>query len=260
MAEAHSAVAFSFTITHEGVNINYDHDIFYAVWQSGLRSWRRRLTKFWNNVWTGAYPASPYSLLVIAMIMTFLTWKKRDVSHGFVSFLDSHFTDNPVFSTFSIAAFYICYTIVLWLIFVNAVRYVVKLLFVYKGWMYQSRAKKMPLKTKLWLGTVSFIAKRKPQLYSFQGSLPNLPVPDLDKTMDRYLQSVKPLLDEEKHKRMQILAKEFSSGIGKKLQRYLILKSWWTTNYVSINLMFVSTNNYSIELSSIRTNLVNYLS
>ena len=32
---------------------------------------------------------------------------------------------------------------------------------------------------------------------------------------------------------MEKLAKEFQSGIGKKLQRYLILKSWWATNYVS---------------------------
>ncbi|XP_055951859.1 carnitine O-palmitoyltransferase 1, liver isoform-like isoform X1 [Argiope bruennichi] len=233
MAEAHSAVAFSFTITHEGVNINYDHDIFYAVWQSGLRSWRRRLNKFWNNVWTGAYPASPYSLLIIATIITFLTWKERDVSHGLVNFLESHFIDNPLFSTFSIATFYICYTIALWLIFVNIVRYFVKILFMYKGWMYQTRAGKMSWKTKCWLAIVSIIAKRKPQLYSFQGSLPNLPVPALDKTMKRYLETVKPLLDEEKFKRMEVLAQEFGSGIGKKLQRYLVLKSWWATNYVS---------------------------
>lgn len=32
---------------------------------------------------------------------------------------------------------------------------------------------------------------------------------------------------------MEKLATEFENGIGKKLQRYLILKSWWSTNYVS---------------------------
>lgn len=32
---------------------------------------------------------------------------------------------------------------------------------------------------------------------------------------------------------MEKLAAEFEIGIGKKLQRYLILKSWWSTNYVS---------------------------
>ncbi|XP_054719509.1 carnitine O-palmitoyltransferase 1, liver isoform-like [Uloborus diversus] len=233
MAEAHSAVAFSFTITHDGVNINYDHDIIYAVWQSGLRSWRRRLTKFWNNVWTGAYPASPYSLLIIAVILAFLTWKERDVSHGFIDFLSYYFTDNPLVATFSIAAFYAVYTVVLWLIFVNIVRYCVKMLFMYKGWMYETRTGKITTATKLWLSIIKFIVKRKPQLYSFQGSLPNLPVPPLTETMKRYLLSVKPLLDDEKHKRMQKLAVDFENGIGKKLQRYLVLKSWWSTNYVS---------------------------
>lgn len=32
---------------------------------------------------------------------------------------------------------------------------------------------------------------------------------------------------------MEDLAKEFESTIGSKLQRYLTLKSWWSTNYVS---------------------------
>ena len=32
---------------------------------------------------------------------------------------------------------------------------------------------------------------------------------------------------------MEKLANEFEKGIGVKLQRYLILKSWWATNYVS---------------------------
>lgn len=33
--------------------------------------------------------------------------------------------------------------------------------------------------------------------------------------------------------RMTKLADEFFSGIGVKLQRYLLLKSWWSTNYVT---------------------------
>lgn len=32
---------------------------------------------------------------------------------------------------------------------------------------------------------IKLIVKRKPQLFSFQGSLPNLPVPELEKTMER---------------------------------------------------------------------------
>jgi carnitine O-palmitoyltransferase 1 len=40
-------------------------------------------------------------------------------------------------------------------------------------------------------------------------------------------------LDEEKYARMEKLAGEFQNGIGHKLQRFLKLKSWWATNYVS---------------------------
>lgn len=41
------------------------------------------------------------------------------------------------------------------------------------------------------------------------------------------------MLDKGQHERMKKLAEEFENGIGKKLQRYLVLKSWWSTNYVS---------------------------
>lgn len=49
----------------------------------------------------------------------------------------------------------------------------------------------------------------------------------------QYLRSVRPLLDDENYARMEKLANEFQNGIGVKLQRYLFLKSWWSTNYVS---------------------------
>jgi len=50
----------------------------------------------------------------------------------------------------------------------------------------------------------------------------------------QYLKSVRPLMDDEKYERMERLVKEFETGIGPKLQRYLVLKSWWATNYVSL--------------------------
>lgn len=50
MAEAHQAVAFSFSITHEGWDINYDREVLDLVWESGLRSWRKRLQRFQVSV------------------------------------------------------------------------------------------------------------------------------------------------------------------------------------------------------------------
>ena len=43
MAEAHSAVAFSFAVSHEGLHINVNHDALWAVWESGVRSWKKKI-------------------------------------------------------------------------------------------------------------------------------------------------------------------------------------------------------------------------
>ena len=56
MAEAHAAVAFSFTVSHEGVNFDVNHEALKAVWRSGIRSWKKRLGRMkvrrcvWINV------------------------------------------------------------------------------------------------------------------------------------------------------------------------------------------------------------------
>lgn len=46
MAEAHQAVAFNLAITHDGVRINYDEEVLKLVFQSGLRSYRKRFARF----------------------------------------------------------------------------------------------------------------------------------------------------------------------------------------------------------------------
>lgn len=50
----------------------------------------------------------------------------------------------------------------------------------------------------------------------------------------QYLDSVRPLLDDEEYYRMETLAREFQKKIAPRLQKYLVLKSWWATNYVSL--------------------------
>jgi Carnitine O-palmitoyltransferase N-terminus len=46
MAEAHSAVAFSFAVTHEGLDVNFDRELLHLVYQSGVRSWKKRIARF----------------------------------------------------------------------------------------------------------------------------------------------------------------------------------------------------------------------
>ena len=52
-------------------------------------------------------------------------------------------------------------------------------------------------------------------------------------------------MDDEKYKRMEKLVEDFQSGIGPRLQRYLIAKSWWATNYVSAILVSYAILKYS---------------
>lgn len=85
----------------------------------------------------------------------------------------------------------------------------------------------------MWILLIKALTYTKPQLYSYQASLPRLPLPSLHQTLTRYLRSVKPLESEDKYQRLVKEAEEFENGIGKKLQLYLLLKSWWSSNYVS---------------------------
>ncbi len=43
MAEAHAAVAFSFTVGPDGLNLDVNHEALHAVWKSGVHSWKKRL-------------------------------------------------------------------------------------------------------------------------------------------------------------------------------------------------------------------------
>ena len=74
--------------------------------------------------------------------------------------------------------------------------------------------------------------QQKPLLFSNQGSLPHLPVPPLDETLQRYLLSVKPLLEETEFQEYEKLVSSFKKKEGKKLQLYLNMKSWVSENYV----------------------------
>lgn len=74
----------------------------------------------------------------------------------------------------------------------------------------------------------------------FQNSLPKLPVPALQSTLQKYLNSVRPLLSEHDYLKTERLVKDFEApgGIGLKLQERLVayasnpevvnwLEDWW---------------------------------
>ncbi|XP_055542351.1 carnitine O-palmitoyltransferase 1, liver isoform isoform X2 [Wyeomyia smithii] len=233
MAEAHSAVAFSFSITHEGWHLNYDREVLNLVWQSGVRSWKKRLARFRTGVRNGVYPAHLQSLWLVIAVALALHFTQRQVPFNLVNKFLAILPGDTV--NYQVAACGLA-GLFFWLCICYTMRYSLKLLLMYKGWMYEKRApgSKVSLPTRLWAVFVKVLATwNKPGLYSFQGSLPRLPLPSVENTMSRYLRSVRPLLDDDNYSRMERLAKEFQNGIATKLQRYLLLKSWWSTNYVS---------------------------
>ncbi|XP_015765594.1 PREDICTED: carnitine O-acetyltransferase-like isoform X2 [Acropora digitifera] len=68
-----------------------------------------------------------------------------------------------------------------------------------------------------------------------QDSLPPLPVPALQQTMEKYLSAIKPLVDEEEFEYTQDLVKDFlkPNGDGEHLQNKLIQKAKTETNWLA---------------------------
>lgn len=104
----------------------------------------------------------------------------------------------------------------------------------YKGYLFETRGRGVSMKTKVWAVLVKLLLKwNSPALYSFQGSLPRLSVPPIKDTVKRYLKSVRPIYDDETFEKVEKEAEEFENGISTRLQRYVVLKSWWADNYYS---------------------------
>ena len=89
--------------------------------------------------------------------------------------------------------------------------------------------------TILWGLTIRLVSGYSPKLYSCQRSLPRMPVPPLQETIAKLMESIKPLYvdSEDKWAALQEEAEEFQKTIGPQLQWLLVFKSWWSPNYVS---------------------------
>ncbi|XP_076143199.1 carnitine O-palmitoyltransferase 1, liver isoform-like isoform X2 [Alosa pseudoharengus] len=235
MAEAHQAVAFQFTVSPEGIDLQLSHEALRQIYLSGVYSWKKRFVRFKNGVLTGVYPGSPTGLmLVLAAHIGRARYFQADPSLGIFTLLENYAPISRYMSpdTQQIVGGVIVGT-GLWVGIFFVMRTVLKALLSWHGWMYVPRGT-VPLKVRLWSVLVRlFSGHRTPQLYSFQTSLPRLPLPSIKDTMERYLESVRPLLTDDEFARMKGLAKDFEQNLGPRLQWYLRLKAWWSSNYVS---------------------------
>uniref|UniRef100_A0A4W5KC12 Carnitine O-palmitoyltransferase 1, muscle isoform n=1 Tax=Hucho hucho TaxID=62062 RepID=A0A4W5KC12_9TELE len=233
MAEAHQAVGFQFTVTPDGIDLHLSREVLKHIYLSGVTSWRKRAIRFKNGILTGVYPASPSSWLIVVIAIMSTIYARIDPSLGMI---------DTIKRTLSVSGYMtvqtqtvlsaILFATGLWLSLILMLRYTLKTLLSYHAWIFESHGK-ISFCTKLWLSLVKMFSGRRPLLYSFQTSLPRLPVPSVDDTITRYLESVRPLLDDEQYNQMEVVANDFKKDQAPKLQKYLILKSWWATNYVS---------------------------
>ncbi|XP_068579716.1 carnitine O-palmitoyltransferase 1, liver isoform isoform X2 [Cebidichthys violaceus] len=234
MAEAHQAVAFQFTVTPDGIDLQLCHEALRQIYLSGLHSWKKRFIRFKNGVMTGVYPGSPGGFMVVVVsYMSYNKYQQLDPSLGLIAKLGQHVPISRYMSTDSqrIVGGVLVGT-GLWVSIIMIMRNVLKSLLSWHGWMH-TRHGSVSWSTRVWMVLVKVFSGRKPMLYSFQNSLPRLPVPTIKDTCTRYLESVRPLMEDERYERMEGLTKDFEKNLGPRLQWYLKLKSWWASNYVS---------------------------
>ncbi|MCI4393128.1 hypothetical protein PGIGA_G00153870 [Pangasianodon gigas] len=235
MAEAHQAVAFQFTVSPDGIDLQLSHEALRQVYLSGLHSWKKKFIRFKNGIMTGVYPGSaPGLMLVLAGYMGRAKYTQVDPSLGLFLKIGKYV---PVSKYMSLEnqrrVGGILVGTGLWVVIIFTMRSVLKCLLSWHGWMGE-RHGSLTWKSRIWVVLVKiFSGMQTPNLYSFQTSLPNLPLPSVKDTMKRYLESVRPLLDDEEYKKMEELASDFQKTLAPKLQWYLKLKSLWATNYVS---------------------------
>lgn len=111
-------------------------------------------------------------------------------------------------------------------------RYIMRGLLMYQGWLWQ-QPRRQSIVVLLWGACLRLTSGKRPMLYSNQPALPRMPVPSLNGTVQRYLRSVRALQDDEQFEETKKMAEDFARKEGKKLQRYLCLKSWISDNYVT---------------------------
>lgn len=81
-----------------------------------------------------------------------------------------------------------------------------------------------------------YLENSKIPTFKFQKSLPHLPIPKLEETIDKYLSALKPIIhSEEQYKNTVEIATKFRDGEGKKLNQSLIQKDKANkqTSYIS---------------------------
>ncbi|RXM30706.1 Carnitine O-palmitoyltransferase 1, liver isoform [Acipenser ruthenus] len=185
MAEAHQAVAFQFTVTPDGIDFHLSREALKNIYLSGITSWRKRLIRYKNGVLTGVYPASPSSWLIVVIAIMSTMYARIDPSMGMIDCIKKTLPVNGYLAVQTQTVLSaMLFATGLWVSLILVLRYILKMLLSYHGWMFEPHGR-ISRTTKIWATLVKMFSGRRPLLYSFQASLPRLPVPGVDDTIKR---------------------------------------------------------------------------
>ncbi|KAL7029856.1 hypothetical protein ACKWTF_006398 [Chironomus riparius] len=113
-------------------------------------------------------------------------------------------------------------------------RILLTVLLKHKGFILETRGEEPSKKTQIYKWIIETVQKwNKPLFLGLENALPRMAVPPLDETIPKYLESIRPLTDDENFLRISKEAETFQKDLGKKLQRKLVFKSWKAESYVS---------------------------
>uniref|UniRef100_A0A915PN97 Choline/carnitine acyltransferase domain-containing protein n=1 Tax=Setaria digitata TaxID=48799 RepID=A0A915PN97_9BILA len=108
------------------------------------------------------------------------------------------------------------------------------LFFGYKPYLFEKKGH-YSLSAKVWFIFHQLFNKLSPQLYSCEGLLPSLPLPSLNDTIAKYLNSVEPLLSPHEFMDVKKMAQNFLKNEGWKLQGLAWLYWCFADNYDVFN-------------------------
>ncbi|XP_078002106.1 palmitoyl thioesterase CPT1C isoform X3 [Phascolarctos cinereus] len=211
MAEARQAATFRLDLGQGTPGRRWWNPALKEVGSAGLRSWRRSLAQCKGSRFMQLDPS-----------LGLVDWIKASLPDWGVRWLPGF--QGAVAATIFAGG--------LWTALLLTLHVVLRLLLRYQGWLSEPRGT-LSLPTRSWLALVRIFSGRRPTLYTYQRSLPHLPLPSTVGTVAKYLESVRPLLSDEDFQALSSQAQVFLHTEAPRLQSLLGLKAWWAANYVS---------------------------
>jgi len=190
----------------------------------------RTRRQIYNGLWPTTWDYLLGALVVFLLIMYIDHPKLNMLSYYLWAFGDYLYLDDTYPYLFRMFMISLISSVLYFVVVLYTRQFLMRILLAYKGWLYQPPRSQSKI-VLLWGLLLRIISGRKPRLYSYQNTLPRMNVPPLKQTVQKFLESVQPILSTDDYDKIEIEAKDFQSSLGPKLQWILQLKSWWAPNY-----------------------------